>query len=76
MIRLDGCPHMVRGCVEYQNRFIILTQEFRFVEQVTPAAGRWQKLPELRVEPLDGRLLRLAVCWTEEADGILLVDRG
>ena len=76
VIRLDGCPHMVRGCVEYQNRFVLLTQEFRFVEQVTPAAGRWQKLPELRVEPLDGRLLRLAVCWTEEADGILLVDRG
>ena len=77
LLRLDGCPHVVHGCIEVAGEFALLTNALHNKQVVTPAASRWEIVDGLRVEPLANRAVPLCVAWSEEQNGrILIVDRA
>jgi len=77
LVRLDGCPYLICGCIEANGEFALLTHALRKVNNVTPAASRWDVVNQVRLELLAGRSLRLCGCWTEESnERVLIVDRA
>jgi hypothetical protein len=77
LVRLDGCPYLVQCCLSIGSEYALIAKPLRLLERVTKAATRWEVAAEARIEALEGRRLRLCVCWTTEDSGrVLVVDRA